>query len=83
MNINAISPVADANYLALLPKISAANVIIEAPYGSASGFGVLECGTGTTCTAGVIQPDQWNLRVDDGGRFLSPGAPQRSPAALL
>ena len=54
ININAISPVADANYLALLPKISAANVIIEAPYGSASGFGVLECGTGTTCTAGVI-----------------------------
>jgi ribosome modulation factor len=53
LNINAISPVADSNYLALLPKISAANVIIEAPYGSASGFGVLECGTGLSCTGGV------------------------------
>jgi hypothetical protein len=54
MNLNATAPVADVSYLALLPKISGANVIIEAPYGSASGFGVLECGSGTSCTGGVI-----------------------------
>ncbi len=54
MNLNAISPVADSSYLALLPKISGADTIIEAPYGSGSGFGVLECGTGTSCTSGVI-----------------------------
>ena len=54
MNLNAIAPVADASYLALLPKISAANVIIEAPFGTGSTPGVLQCGTGTSCSAGVI-----------------------------
>ena len=53
-NLNATSPVADANYLALLPKISGDNIIVEAPYGTSSGFGVLECGSGTTCSGGVI-----------------------------
>ena len=56
LNINAISPVADASYLALLPKISGASMIIEAPYATSSAFGVLEGdGSTTTITAGVIK----------------------------
>lgn len=54
LNINATSPVADASFLALTPKISGGDTIIEAPFGTTSAFGVLKCGAGTTCTAGVI-----------------------------
>jgi hypothetical protein len=54
LNINASSPSPDASYLALTPKISGADAIIEAPYGSSSGLGVLECGSGTSCASGVI-----------------------------
>lgn len=54
LNINAISPVADASFLALTPKISGADMIVEAPYGTSAAFGVLKCGTGTTCASGVI-----------------------------
>jgi hypothetical protein len=54
LNINAISPVADANFLALTPKISGGDMIIEAPFATSSAFGVLKCGAGTTCSAGII-----------------------------
>ena len=53
LDINATAPVADASFLALTPKISGGSMITEAPYGSSSDFGVLKCGTGITCAAGV------------------------------
>ena len=54
LNINATAPLADASFLALTPKISGGDMIIEAPFGTSSAFGVLKCGAGTTCTSGVI-----------------------------
>jgi hypothetical protein len=70
-NLNAISPVADANYLALLPKISAANIIIEAPYATGAALGVVQgdastltissgvisCTTATSSQIGCVKPD--------------------------
>ena len=53
LDINATAPVADASFLALTPKISGGSMITEVPYGDSSGFGVLKCGSGISCTAGV------------------------------
>jgi hypothetical protein len=49
VNINATMPSADSNFLALTPKISGANMIVEAPYATGSSPGVIE-GDGSTIT---------------------------------
>ncbi len=54
LNINATSPTPDSGNVALTPKISSSNAIIEAPLGSSSVPGLLQCGSGTTCSGGVI-----------------------------
>lgn len=59
LNINPTTPSADASFLALTPKISSSNMIIEAPYATGSAFGVVEGDSSTlTLTAGVISCTQ-------------------------
>lgn len=54
-NLTQTTPSADANYLALLPKISGSNFIIEAPYATNAALGVAEAdGTSITATLGVF-----------------------------
>lgn len=74
-NINSTSPSADASFLALTPKISGANVIIEAPYATGAAFGVMEAGTGLTATAGVIAPTFGTAtnQVAEGGVITAAG----------
>lgn len=54
LNLNSSTPSADSNFLASTIKISGGNAIVEVPYGTSSSVGVLACGSGTTCSGGVI-----------------------------
>ena len=40
LNINSMAPVADTSFLALTPKISGSNMIVESPYATSSQYGV-------------------------------------------
>jgi len=87
LNINATAPVADASYLALLPKISGGSVIIEAPYGTGAAKGVLQgdastlsissgvisCATATSSQLGCVKPDG-TVITDTAGAITVPAA---------
>ena len=84
-NFNATSPTADASYLALLPKISGGDFIVEAPYATGAAFGVMEgdastitmtagvasCTTATTSQLGCVKPDG-TIITDTAGAITVP-----------
>ena len=86
-NFNATSPTADASYLALLPKISGGDFIVEAPYATGAAFGVMEgdastitmtagvasCTTATTSQLGCVKPDG-TVITDTAGAITVPKA---------
>ena len=53
-NLNSTTPAAQSGYQNATIQTSGSNVSVEIPYASASGFGLLECGSGVTCSSGVI-----------------------------
>ena len=53
-NFNATTPAAGGSFINITWQSSGSDVSAEVPYGSSSTFGVLKCGSGTTCTSGVI-----------------------------
>jgi len=84
-NLNATSPSADSGYIALLPKISGANFIIEAPYATGAALGVMQgdastitmtagvasCTTATTSQLGCVKPDG-TIITDTAGAITVP-----------
>ena len=64
LNINATSPVADASYLAMTPKVSGSDMITEVPYATSSQYGVTLLGaTGGADVYGAAaaRPAAWEL----------------------
>lgn len=53
-NLSNTTPAAGASFINVSWQTSGANISAEVPFGSASTFGVLECGSGTSCSGGVI-----------------------------
>ena len=84
-NFNATSPTADASYLALLPKISGGDFIVEAPYATGAAFGVMKgdastitmtagvasCTTATSSQLGCLKPDG-TIITDTAGAITVP-----------
>ena len=67
LNINATSPVADASYLAMTPKVSGSDMITEVPYATSSQYGVTLLGaTGGADVYGAAAARQANLSLLPG-----------------
>ena len=75
LNLNATTPSADSAFLALTPKISGSNAIIEAPYATTSTYGVTEALTLTTSgTSGPATLSGYTLNIPQysGGGIGNP-----------